>query len=94
MTSLSEIKEKATPILKTAGAIRAEIFGSYARGEANEQSDVDILIEPPDGMTLFDMAGIVEELEHTLGYRVDLLTYGAIHPRLKSYISKDAITIF
>ncbi|HEY4514588.1 MAG TPA: nucleotidyltransferase family protein [Candidatus Paceibacterota bacterium] len=94
MSSSEEISKKIVPILKSAGAKRASLFGSYARGDQTSESDVDILIEPPEGMTLFDMAGLVNDLEDVLGLRVDLLTYGAMHPRLEPYISKDAIIIF
>ncbi|HEY4482721.1 MAG TPA: nucleotidyltransferase family protein [Candidatus Paceibacterota bacterium] len=94
MSKIEEIRQKVTPILKSAGASRAALFGSYARGEETADSDVDIVIEPPEGTTLFDLVDIVEGLEGVLGRRVDLLTYGGINPRLEPYISKDAIVIF
>ncbi len=91
---MQEISDRVAPILKSAGAKRASIFGSYARGEQNVNSDLDIIIDAPDGMTLFDMSGLLNELEDTLGIKVDLITYGGVHPRIEPYISKDAVVIF
>ena len=94
MPRIEEIKEKATPILKSAGASRASIFGSYARGEENEKSDVDILIEAPDDMSLLDLAHLQILLQEALGKEVDILTYGGINPRVEPYIMKDLIPIY
>ncbi len=70
------------------------LFGSYARGEDNEKSDVDILIEPAKGTTLFDMAGMQIDLKATLKKSVDLITYGSINPMLKNNILKDERVIY
>ncbi|HEY4482954.1 MAG: hypothetical protein A3I39_01690 [Candidatus Yanofskybacteria bacterium RIFCSPLOWO2_02_FULL_47_9b] len=96
MTTISEekLKETVTPFLKEAGVIRSSLFGSYARGEANEASDVDILIEAPDGMTLFGLGRLKRLLENALGREVDILTYGGIDPKLEKYILKDLVPIF
>lgn len=48
------------------------VFGSYVRGEQRDGSDLDVLIECGDGMTLLDLAGLQEELTLALGIRVDL----------------------
>ncbi len=52
---IKQIKSKAVPILKEAGVIRSSLFGSYARGEAREDSDIDMLIEFPKGKSLLDL---------------------------------------
>ena len=64
------------------------IFGSYARGEETEKSDVDILVEftEPVGLLFVDLA---EYLEEILGVKVDLLTPDAIKPNRKNYIMED-----
>ncbi len=51
--TIEEIKSKVLPILKQAGVLKSSIFGSVARGEANENSSVDFLIEAPTGIGLF-----------------------------------------
>ena len=90
--NIREIKKKAIPVLKRNGVARASIFGSYARGDATKNSDIDILIEPPKGIGL-GFVGIKLELEKKLGKKVDLITYNSIHPYLKKYILADEVRI-
>lgn len=92
--SIQSVKQLAIPILKKHDVIRASLFGSFARGEETEKSDIDILIEPPKGMTLFDMAGMQIDLQDILKKSVDLVTYRSINPRLKNYILKDEKVIY
>jgi len=89
---LKKLRQKIVPILKSNNVVRAGIFGSYVRGEATKNSDVDILIEPPKGIG-FGFAGIELELEKKLKKKVDLLTYNSIHPLLKSRILKEVVKI-
>lgn len=90
---IEQIKKKALPVLKEAGISRSSIFGSYARGDEERNSDIDILIEPPKKMSLFDLAGLKLDLEEVLGREVDVITYNSIHPLLKDYILKDQVRI-
>ncbi len=90
---IDQIKQKAGPILKEAGVIRSAIFGSYARGEQNQNSDIDILVDLPEGLSLFDVADIKNKLEDSLGKEVDLVEFDRIKPRLKQYILSEQITI-
>lgn len=80
-------------ILLRHGVTRAGIFGSFSRGEADETSDVDLLVEVPRGTTLLDMAGLGIELEEALGRSVDLVTYESIHPRMRERILRDEVGI-
>ncbi|MBS3132088.1 nucleotidyltransferase family protein [Candidatus Woesearchaeota archaeon] len=89
---IKSIRSKIVPTLKRNGVVRAGIFGSYARGEAKKNSDVDILIQPPRGIG-FGFAGIELELEKELKKKVDLLTYNSIHPLLKERILKEEVRI-
>ena len=84
---LQKIAKIAVPILKKNGVVKAGIFGSYARGEAKKQSDIDIVIQFKGRKNYFDLVGLEQELEQCLGKKVDLLTYGAIHPLIKKYIN-------
>lgn len=90
---LGQIKKKALPILKKAGIIKSAIFGSYVRGDNTKDSDIDILIEAPKDMSLFDLAGLQIDLEEILNKKVDVITYNSINPLLKDYILKDQIRI-
>lgn len=85
-------KKKIIHILKKNNVAKAGIFGSYARGEAKKNSDIDIVIQPPKGIG-FGFAGIKIQLEEKLGRKVDLITYKSIHPYLKKYILDDEVRI-
>lgn len=91
--NLDEIKKKAVPILKSEGATRAALFGSFARGEAGKDSDIDILVDLPKEKSLFEFAGLQIKLEKALGKKVDLVEYSTIKPRLESYILSNQIRI-
>jgi len=78
--TLADIKSKAIPILKQAGVSRSAIFGSYVRGEQNENSDIDFLVDYPQGISLFDVAELQYKLEDALGKSVDLVGYKTIKP--------------
>jgi predicted nucleotidyltransferase len=69
------------------------IFGSVARGEENENSDIDILAEFYSNATLLDLSGIKNYLEERLKYKVDILSTRAIKTGLEQYIYKDLIPI-
>lgn len=92
MTSqIKTIQEKSVPILKRAGVIRSSIFGSYARNEMINSSDIDILIEFKGEKSLFDLADLKNQLEKALEREVDILTYQSLHPRLQSKIEQVQI---
>lgn len=90
--NLNQLKTKIIPILKHNKVVKAGIFGSYARGEQKKNSDIDILIQPPKGIG-FGFVGIQLELESKLKKKIDLLSYGAIHPLLKKRILDEEIKI-
>ena len=91
--SLDEIKKKTVPILKEAGVTRSSIFGSYVRGEAKGDSDIDMLVEVPRGTGLFAFIGLQHKLEGVLNKKVDLVTYKSIHPLLRDRILKEQLPI-
>jgi len=89
---IEKIKEKIIPLLKKNKIAKAGVFGSYARGEQNKKSDVDILIKVPK-KTGLNFVGIKFDIEDKLGKKVDLISYGGIHPFLKDRILKEEIRI-
>jgi hypothetical protein len=91
---IKKIQFKITPILKKHQVKKSSIFGSFARGENNKNSDIDLLIEFKGKKSLFDMAGLKIDLEKKLKKRVDLLTYKAIHPYILDNVNKDAVKIY
>ena len=86
---LEEIRRKILPILKKHGVTKAGVFGSFVRGESKEGSDLDVLVELPEGKSLLDLARLKIELEERLGMKVDVLTYNSIHPLLRDRILNE-----
>lgn len=85
----SEIKRKIRPVLKKNGVKRAGLFGSFARGEARKNSDVDILVDLKAGSSLLDLVRIERELSEILNRDVDLVTYRSLNPRLRDIVLAD-----
>ena len=90
---IQEIQKKILPLLKESGVLRSSIFGSVARGEANENSDVDILIELPENKSMFDLVRLEAKLEALLHKKVDLVTYYSVNPLLKDIVFKEQVRI-
>ena len=90
---IDEIKRKILSILKRYNVKRAGIFGSVVRGEENKESDIDILVEIVDRMSLLDFAGLKLELEEALAQRVDLGEYSTIKPMIKEQILSEEVSI-
>ena len=87
--TIDEIKIKVLPILGKYGASTASIFGSVARGEATDESDVDILVDLPEGSSLLDLAGLKIDIEEVLNRSVDILSYDSLHPLLRDKILNE-----
>lgn len=91
------ISEKQREIIKkTANKFHPKfigVFGSYARGDHSEDSDLDILIDFEGNVNLIDLIGLEQELSELLGLKVDLITQKSIHPPLKPIIENDLIRI-
>jgi len=73
--------------------LRVGLFGSYARNEATQDSDIDILIEFKHKSTLNNFMGVQTLLEEQLKHRIDLATDKAIKPKLRPYIDKDIVYV-
>ena len=71
----------------------AKAFGSTARGEDTEDSDLDILVEVRPGTTLYDLARVELELEEILGCKVEVVTEGFLAPDVLENIEADLLSI-
>jgi len=91
---VEEIKEKIIPVLIKHQIRRAGIFGSVATGNITKKSDVDILVELGNKISLLEFVGIKFELEDLLGRKVDLVEYQAVKPRLKNRIMSEEIRLY
>ena len=79
---------------KTQPVLKAWLFGSYSRGEQREDSDVDILIVPDQGVGLFKLSGMHLDLQEILKVRVDLITEKGLLPFARESADRDKILIY
>lgn len=70
------------------------VFGSYARGEMNEESDIDILMDVDENISLLDLGGAYMDLKDSLGRGIDLILKGGLSPVFKTYIERDLTEIY
>jgi predicted nucleotidyltransferase len=75
------------------GARNVRVFGSLARSEADEQSDIDLLVELEPGRSLFDLGGLQYDLERLLGCRVDVVTERGFKPRIRERVLREALPL-
>lgn len=83
--------EELRDILRLHGVKKASVFGSYARGEARPDSDLDLLVAMDDSCSLFDLGGLQYDLQERLPGGVDIATQ--LHPRFKPYITPELVEI-
>jgi predicted nucleotidyltransferase len=96
MTHQELLKQKHAEILRIAskyGAFNLRVFGSVARAEADEHSDIDLVVEMEPGRSLFDLGGMQSELETLLGRRVDVVTEKGLKARIRNRVLQEAIPV-
>ncbi len=86
--------ETVCDYLAKTETVRASIFGSYARGDASQTSDLDLLVEFEPSISLLTFVRYKRELEKLLGKKVDLLTPASISPYIFPKIQKDLKLIY
>jgi predicted nucleotidyltransferase len=80
-------------IAERYGASDIRLFGSVARGEATETSDIDFLVRFEPGRSLFDQGGMLMDLRDLLGIKVDVVSEGSLTGRFEQHVRKDAIPL-
>ncbi|MFQ5897854.1 MAG: nucleotidyltransferase family protein [Candidatus Methylomirabilia bacterium] len=96
MRAAELLKEKREEILRIAtkhGARNVRVFGSVARGEADEESDLDFLVDMEPGRSLLDMGGLLMELRALLGRDVDVVTPRGLKPRVQARVLEEAVPL-
>ena len=88
-----DLYQKVIDILKKHGIKKISVFGSYARGEATSESDLDLIVVFPKGTSLLDHIGIENEISEELNMKVDMLTEKSISPYLIEKIKKESIVL-
>jgi predicted nucleotidyltransferase len=93
---LDDLRGRRDEILRYAasrGARNVRVFGSTARRETGNGSDVDLLVEMEPGRSLLDLVGLWQDLEDLLGAHVDLLSDGGVSPHLRERIYAEAVQL-
>ncbi len=92
--AVARLKEHETD-LKRLGVEHLFLFGSTARDEARDDSDIDLFFDHPEGsLGLFELIDIKEAAARFLGRKTDIMTRRSLHPRLKSRIEASALQLF
>ena len=92
--TVREIENKISKTARQYGVQKAYLFGSYARGEAQPESDIDLCIEKGEIRTLFQLSGFCQDLEEVLENKVDVITTTGISSNFKEQIKKDMILVY
>ena len=92
--TINEIRNKITPIAKEYGIGKMSLFGSYARGEAKDDSDVDFYIERGRLKSLLQYFAFVDELENALHCHVDVVTTGIEDKQFLSEIMQEGVLLY
>ncbi|HMC28989.1 MAG TPA: nucleotidyltransferase family protein [Verrucomicrobiae bacterium] len=90
MSDLNSNRDTILAIANKHGARHIRVFGSFARGEARPDSDLDLLVEIDSGRTLLDKVRLIQELSAYLGRKVDVVTEASIHWLLRRRICREA----
>ena len=92
--TISDIRSLVTPVAAHYGVERVMLFGSYARGDATMDSDIDFHIDKGEIRGYFKLAGFHRDLEEALDMSVDVLTSGALDDAFLSSIAKEEVVIY
>jgi len=93
MDLTEEQRVQITAITRQHGAHSVRVFGSRARGQSSETSDLDLLVEMENGRSLLDLIDLEHALEAALGVPVDVLTTKSLSPYLRESVEKDAVAL-
>jgi hypothetical protein len=83
-------RDEVLRIADKHGALNLRVFGSVAEGGADENSDLDLLVDLEPGRSLFDLGGLLMDLQSLLGRRVDIVTEASLHWYIRDRILREA----
>ena len=94
MQTVNSIKDRISPIAKAYGIKRVYLFGSYAKGTANEESDVDLLIDVGRRMTFLTLSGLRQDVCESLKLPVDIVTVNSLDEDFKESIRGSEVLLY
>jgi len=92
-TAQKTLADQVRPVLERHDVTKAEIVGSFARGEQTPESDFDIVVDLPRGKTLFDLVDLKQDVTEAVGREADVTTYRSISEYLRPHLFADTITV-
>ena len=87
------LRESILAIARRHGAHDVRIFGSVARGDAAESSDLDLIVRFDPDRTLFGHGGLIMDLQDLLGVKVDVISEAGMRDRFRNHVMKEAIPL-
>ena len=91
--SLRGVRARILGAASRRGLHDVRVFGSVARGEADASSDVDLLVVPGPGTSLFDLSGFALDVEEIIGRHVDVATPGGLKSRIRERVLAEAVAL-
>lgn len=91
--ALSMKRKEIFKIAAQHGAYDVRIFGSVARGDATADSDIDFLVNLEEGRSLFDLGGLLMDLQELLGRNVDVVTERGLRQRIRNRVLQEAVPL-
>jgi uncharacterized protein len=86
-------REQLRSLARSRGITRIRVFGSMARGDALDDSDVDLLVTLAPGTSALALGGLLLDAQELLGRRVDVITEASLHPALRGRVLADAVEL-
>jgi predicted nucleotidyltransferase len=93
LAELREYRGQIEAIAAQHGVVVIRVFGSVARGDAGEQSDVDLLVELEQGRGLFDLGAFHTEVQELVGESVDVVTPNGLRTRIRERVIREAVAL-
>lgn len=90
---LQQNREQILKVAERYGAYNVRVFGSVARGEADEASDIDFLVNLEAGRSLMDLGGLLYDLQNLLGVPVDVVTEKGLRTRIRERVIPESILL-
>ncbi len=94
MDTIRNIQDKIAPVCRQYGIDKVFLFGSYVRGEATEQSDIDLRVDIGKNLKGLEVAGFYADMEDALGHRIDIMTTRQLSEKFLQSIAREEVQIY